>query len=221
MSIIPFRIKCCSMRTAIHQRQHRDEGYNTEEETALPARKPAGTMPRQHTHCSYCDQAYPDDEWEQVDLCHVERLSGGERCTMGMMHTRCVQAHMLEHHPKAECPVKYRQQEQARGGNDEVTHTEHQQVADEVDINTTTTLVLADTVDIRTTATLIPEVPCCSHCQEQFPLNQWIAASRCPFAEVHGAGECHAEFLHRHCVQLHYTKFHPQQKCPDEYRQLD
>ena len=85
----------------------------------------------------------------------------------------------------------------------------------------TATLVITDTVDIKKTATLVPEVPCCSHCQEQFPLDQWIAASRCPITEVHGAGQCHAMFLHRYCVQLHYAKCHPQQECPDEYRHLE
>ena len=90
-----------------------------------------------------------------------------------------------------------------------------------VDMRATATLVITDTVHFKTTATLVPEVPCCSHCQEQFPLDQWIAASRCPITEIHGAGQCHAMFLHRHCVQLHYAKYHPQQKCPDEYKHLE
>ena len=44
----------------------------------------------------------------------------------------------------------------------------------------------ADTIDTITTATLFSEVPCCSQCEEQFPINQWIAASRCPLAEADG-----------------------------------
>ena len=42
----------------------------------------------------------------------------------------------------------------------------------------------ADTIDTITTATLFSEVPCCSQCEEQIPINQWIAASRCPIAEA-------------------------------------
>ena len=44
----------------------------------------------------------------------------------------------------------------------------------------------ADTIDTITTATLFSEVPCCSQCEKQFPINQWIAASRCPIAEADG-----------------------------------
>ena len=212
-----FCIKCCSTRTAIHRSQNEDESYTTEEEAAIPTREPAGTMSGQDTHCSYCDQTYSNDEWErvslcpverlserkqctmgkmhtrciqahllehhsdthcshcdqvyldvewgQVDLCPVERRSQKERCTMGMMHTGCMQAHMLEHHPEVNCPMKYRQQERIRDSDFQVTPTQHQKVAHAGDIKTTATLVLADTIDIRTTATLVPEVPCCSHCQ--------------------------------------------------------
>ena len=35
-----------------------------------------------------------------------------------------------------------------------------------VDMRATATLVITDTVHFKTTATLVPEVPCCSHCQE-------------------------------------------------------
>ena len=64
-------------------------------------------------------------------------------------------------------------------------------------------------------------MPCCSACEEQLPINQWVAASRCPIAESHGANECDAELLHRHCVQAHYVKCHPQDECPKEFTQRE
>ena len=124
---------------------------------------------------------------------------------MGMMHTRCVQAHMLEHHPNIECPVRCRQQEQIRIDNYEAASAESQE-----DVDTFNTI---------TTATLVSEVPCCSACEEQFPIKQWIAVTRCPTAESHGARECDAELLHRHCVQAHYVICHPEEECPNEFTQ--
>ena len=81
-------------------------------------------------------------------------------------------------------------------------------------------MAIADTVDTITTATLVSEVPCCSQCGEQFPVNEWIAASRCPIAEAHGGRECNAELLHRHCVQAHYAICHPKDECPEKYKQF-
>ena len=76
-------------------------------------------------------------------------------------------------------------------------------------------MIIADTVDTVTTATLLSEVPCCSQCRKQFPLNEWIAVCRCPIAEGHAGRECNAELLHRHCVQAHYAVCHPEDECPE------
>ena len=126
---------------------------------------------------------------------------------MGMMHTRCIQAHMLEHHPKIECPVRCRQQEQLRRNNDEVAPATFQEDG--------------NTIDTITTATLVSDVPCCSACDEPFPVNQWVAASRCPIAEAYGTEKCDAELLHRYCVQAHYVICHPQEECPKEFTQRE
>ena len=132
----------CAMRTAIHADHDGNEIYNAKEKRAAATEKPASSGYNQYTRCSYCDEAFSVNEWGQVDHCLFERISEGERewcqadhcpiehtskgkrCKMGMMHTRCIQAHMLEHHPKIECPVRCRQQEQIRINNYEVALAE-------------------------------------------------------------------------------------------------
>ena len=80
-------------------------------------------------------------------------------------------------------------------------------------------MIIVNTANTITTATLVSEVPCCSQCRKQFPVNEWIAVCRCPIAEAHAERECNAKLLHRHCVQAHYVICHPQEECPQEFTQ--
>ena len=81
-------------------------------------------------------------------------------------------------------------------------------------------MIIVETANTRTTATFVSEVPCCSQCRKQFPVNEWIAVYRCPIAEAHAERECNAKLLHRHCVQAHYAMCHPQDECPEKYKQF-
>ena len=80
-------------------------------------------------------------------------------------------------------------------------------------------MIIVDTANTITTATLVSEVPCCSQCRKQFPVNEWIAVYRCPIAEAHAERECNAKLLHRHCVQAHYAMCHSQDECLEKYKQ--
>ena len=117
-----------------------------------------------------------------------------------MMHTHCIQVHMMEQHPTLECPVRYKQQQQAQQDRPRGS--------------------AGESSEVRTTATLIMELPSCSHCQQQFPADQWIATSRCPVAEESGQEVCRAEHLHRYCVRAHMEECHPGRDLLKEFREV-
>ena len=195
-----FCIRCASNRPANGRDTEREQDGEEQMEEGESDIAPEEPVDAQYSHCSHCGQPYPEDEWGSVGTCPIERLSMGKRCSIGMMHTHCIQVHMMEQHPTLECPVRYRQSQQAQQDRPRGS--------------------AGESSEVRTTATLIMELPSCSHCHQQFPADQWIATSRCPVAEESGQEACRAEHLHRYCVRAHMEECHPGRYLLEEFREV-
>ena len=109
-----FCIRCASNRPANGRDTEREQDGEEQMEEGESDIAPEEPVDAQYSHCSHCGQPYPEDEWGSVGTCPIERLSMGKRCSIGMMHTHCIQVHMMEQHPTLECPVRYRQSQQAQ-----------------------------------------------------------------------------------------------------------